>query len=157
MDGVCRRRHGAGGLLGYRSLDLSAKVLVFFMLAEFAILLVFDICVLAAKGLSALPLGVWSLGALTNPGIGAVIPFALVSFIGFEAAALYGEETKDPRPSILKATFWALGIVVVFYTFSAWMIIGAAGADQVQALAKQESGNLVIALRRPMAAMPWWR
>ena len=137
---------GLVALLGYRSLDLSAKVLVFFMLAEFAILLAFDLCVLAQKGLAALPMEVWSLGALTNPGIGAVIPFALVSFIGFEAAALYGEETQDPRKSIPRATFWALGVIVVFYTFSAWMIIGAAGADQVQALAKQESGNLVIAL-----------
>jgi amino acid transporter len=141
---------GAGiavvAVLGYRSLDLSAKLLIFFMLAEFAILLAFDACVLAARGWDALPLQVWQPASWATPGIGAVIPFVLVSFIGFEAAALYGEETRDPRRSIPRATFVALGVIILFYALSAWMIIGAAGADRVQALAVTESGNLVIAL-----------
>ena len=141
----------AGGMalvaiLGYRSLDLSARVLMFFMLAEFAILFVFDICVIAQKGLAAFPLDVWSLGNLTNPGIGAVIPFVVVSFIGFEAAALYGEETHQPRRSIPQATFLALGVIMVFYMLSVWVIIGAAGAGEAQALAARESGNFVFTL-----------
>ncbi len=141
----------AGGMalvaiLGYRSLDLSARVLMFFMLAEFAILFVFDICVIAQKGLAAFPLDVWSLGNLTNPGIGAVIPFVVVSFIGFEAAALYGEETHQPRRSIPRATFIALGVIMVFYMLSVWVIIGAAGAADAQTLAARESGNFVFAL-----------
>ncbi len=113
----------AGGMalvafLGYRSLDLSARLLVFFLVAEFAILLAFDICVIASKGLAAFPLDVWSVANLTNPGIGAVFPFVVVSFIGFEAAALYGEETHQPRRSIPRATFIALGVIMVFYTLS---------------------------------------
>jgi amino acid transporter len=132
--------------LGYRSLDLSARVLVWFMAAEFAILGIFDICVILKKGLAALPMEVWSLPHLTGSAIGAVIPFAVVSFIGFEAAALYGEETHNPRRSIPRATFTALGIIIVFYTMSIWLIIGAAGSVEVQALAAKESGNFAFTL-----------
>lgn len=137
---------GIVAVLGYRSLDLSAKLLIFFMLAEFAILLAFDLCVLAGRGAAALPPEVWQPAAWAKPGIGAVIPFVLVSFIGFEAAALYGEETRDPARAIPRATFAALAVILVFYALSAWIIIGAAGTGQVQALAVRESGNLVIAL-----------
>ena len=141
---------GAGialvAFLGFRSLDLSARVLIGFMVAEFLILLVFDVLVISDKGLAALPLEVWSVTSFTNPGIGAIIPFVVVSFIGFEAAALYGEETHDPRSSIPKATFASLIIIMTFYMLSAWVIIGAAGAADVQSLAKSQSGNFVFTL-----------
>jgi cation diffusion facilitator CzcD-associated flavoprotein CzcO/amino acid transporter len=132
--------------LGYRSLDLSAKVLVYFMLAEFGILLVFDALVLAEKGLAALPMDVWLPANILRPEIGAVIPFVVVCFIGFEAAALYGEETRDPRHSIPRAAFTSLAVIAVFYMLSAWIIIGAAGTAEVQELAVRESGNMLFAL-----------
>src|SRR6185369_513683 len=43
------------GLMGYRSADLSAKVLGVLMVLEFAILIVFDLAVAGHKGASALP------------------------------------------------------------------------------------------------------
>ena len=132
--------------LGYRSLDLSARVLVYFMLAEFGILLVFDALVLLDKGLAALPMDVWLPANVLRPEIGAVIPFVVVCFIGFEAAALYGEETKDPRHSIPRAAFLSLAIIAAFYMLSAWIIIGAAGTAEVQQLAIRESGNMLFAL-----------
>ncbi|MGY4308281.1 amino acid transporter [Bradyrhizobium sp. USDA 4369] len=133
-------------ILGYRSLDLSARVLTYFMVAEFAVLLVFDALVLLQKGWSALPGSVWSAGNILHPEIGAVIPFVIVCFVGFEAAALYGEDTKNPRHSIPKATFTALSVITIFYMFSVWLIIGAAGTAEVQSLAARESGNMLFAL-----------
>lgn len=132
--------------LGYRSLDLSARVLTYFMIAEFAVLLVFDVLVLSKLGLAALPLQVWSAGEAFNPAIGAIIPFVIVSFLGFEAAALYGEETKNPRRSIPIATYVSLSVIVAFYMVSVWIIIGSIGTAEVQAMATRESGNLLFAL-----------
>ncbi|RKE77429.1 amino acid permease [Rhizobium sp. AG855] len=132
--------------LGYRSLDLSARVLTYFMIAEFSVLLVFDVLVLSKLGLSALPLDVWSASQVFNPSIGAIIPFVIVSFLGFEAAALYGEETKNPRRSIPVATYISLAVVVAFYMVSVWIIIGSIGTNEVQPLAARESGNLLFAL-----------
>ncbi|MEH3117507.1 MAG: NAD(P)-binding domain-containing protein [Methylorubrum populi] len=137
---------GLIGLLGYRSLDLSAKLLTWLLSAEFAVLLVFEALVIAQKGLGAFPPDVWSLAHLADPGIGAVIPFAIVCFVGFEAVALYGEETRDPRRAIPQATYAALGLVGVFYLASVWIIIGAAGPEAVRALAQRESGNFLFTL-----------
>lgn len=134
------------GVMGYRSLDMSARVLKYFMLAEFAVLLVFDALVIGQKGLAAFPMDVWSAEAVFNPSIGAIIPFALICFLGFEAAGLYGEETRDPRQSIPRATFTALSVIAVFYMLQVWLIVGAAGAAEVQALAKAESGNMLFSL-----------
>jgi amino acid transporter len=133
-------------VLGYRSLDLSARVLIYFMLAEFGILLLFDALVLLDKGLAALPMDVWLPANVLRVEIGAIIPFVVVCFIGFEAAALYGEETRDPRHSIPRAAFLSLAIIAAFYMLSAWIIIGAAGTAEVQQLAIRESGNMLFAL-----------
>ncbi|WP_142781854.1 amino acid permease [Agrobacterium sp. T29] len=132
--------------LGFRSIDLSANVLKYFMIAEFGVLLVFDVLVLARKGLAALTLDVWSSANVFNPGIGAVIPFAVVCFIGFEATALYGEETPNPRRSIPRATFISLAVIALFYLASIWIIIGAINAASIQEFAQQESGNMVFTL-----------
>ena len=71
-------------ITGYRSLDLSAKVLAFLMVAEFGILAVFDVCALMTKGAAVFPLAVWHASSYWRLDIGAVIPFAITSFIGFE-------------------------------------------------------------------------
>lgn len=132
--------------LGYRSLDLSARVLTYFMAAEFAVLLVFNGLVLSKLGWAALPFEIWSAENAFNPGIGAIIPFVIVSFLGFEAAALYGEETKNPRRSIPVATYVSLTVIVAFYMASVWIIIGSIGTAEIQAIAHRESGNLLFAL-----------
>lgn len=137
---------GLIGLLGYRSLDLSARLLTWLLAAEFAVLVVFEALVIARRGADAFPPEVWSLAHVADPGIGAVIPFAIVCFVGFEAVALYGEETRDPRRAIPRATYAALALVGVFYLASIWIIIGAAGTAAVRGLAQRESGTFLFTL-----------
>jgi amino acid transporter len=52
---------------------------------------------------------------LSGVGIGAV--FGILSFIGFESAAVLGEETKDAKRAIPRAVFGAMIIIGVFYVF----------------------------------------
>jgi len=84
-------------ILGYRSVDHSAKILGTLMIAEFAVLIVFEILVLISKGFSAFPLKSFSIGSATSGTFGIAALIAFTSFIGFESAALYGEETKNPE------------------------------------------------------------
>jgi len=72
--------------------------------------------------------------------------FAFFSFVGFESAALYGEETKDPERSIPRATYIAVGSIGVFYVLTSWIIVGAAGAEQAAAKAGIEQGQFVFNL-----------
>jgi amino acid transporter len=64
--------------------------------------------------------------------------FALLSLIGFESAALYGEETRDPRKTVPRATYLSVTVISVFYFLSSWIAVGAIGPDHVQAVASEQ-------------------
>lgn len=133
-------------LLGYRSVDLSAKILGFLMVAEFAVLIAFEAIVLLQKGFSAFPAESFTYKAATSGPFGIAALIAFTSFIGFESAALYGEETKNPERSIPRATYIAVVSVGVFYIFTTWIIIGATGVDQINAQANKDGGVFVLNL-----------
>lgn len=134
------------GLLGYRSVDLSARILGFLMIAEFAVLIVFEAIVLLQKGFAAFPSESFTYEAATSGPFGIAALIAFTSFIGFESAALYGEETKDPERSIPRATYIAVVSVGVFYIFTTWIIIGATGVDLVNSQADKDGGVFVLNL-----------
>ncbi|CAB5239859.1 unannotated protein [freshwater metagenome] len=133
-------------ILGYRSVDLSSKVLGILMIAEFAILIIFEIIVISKNGISTFPLASFTPSQVTSAPIGIALLFAFTSFIGFESAALYGEETKDPEKSIPRATYIAVLAVGIFYVLTTWIIIGSVGADKVISLANRDGGLFVLNL-----------
>ncbi|TRZ87684.1 MAG: APC family permease [Streptomycetaceae bacterium] len=133
-------------ILGYRSVEMSAKVVGFFMIAEFAILFVFEGLVLNKKHFESFPLASFSHSQISSGPIGIAMLFAFTSFIGFESAALYGEETKDPEKSIPRATYLAVSSVGIFYILSTWIIIGSVGIDNVRTLSKKDGGLFVLNL-----------
>jgi amino acid transporter len=50
-------------------------------------------------------------------GMGGALVFGVMTFIGFEGAALLGEEAENPRKSVPKALLWSLIIAGTFFTF----------------------------------------
>lgn len=138
----------AAGLLGYRTIDIGARLLAVLMIAEIAILLVLDIAVLVAKGGAALPATSFAPHTLLHSGgsVGIGLMFAFGSFVGFESAALYGEEARNPRRSVPLATYASVLVITVFYGLTSWVAVGAVGASQVRAVAGKELGNMFFAL-----------
>ena len=134
------------GSLGYRSADLSAKVLGTLMIAEFAVLVVFDLLVVGEHGSNAFPAVSFTGAQVFSGSIGIALMFAFTSFVGFESAALYGEETKNPERSIPRATYIAVVTIGIFYILTTWIIIGAAGGTQAPELAGEQLGNFVFNL-----------
>ena len=132
--------------LGYRSVDLSAKVLGTLMVLEFLVLIVFNVLVVAQKGMAAFPAESFAPTQVTSGSLGIALMFAFFSFVGFESAALYGEETQDPERSIPRATYIAVASIGVFYVLTSWIIVGAAGADQAAAQAEVDKGVFVFNL-----------
>lgn len=135
-------------LFGHRSADVSARVLGVLMALEFAVLLVLDALVVGSKGVHAFPLQSFSPTELLGGSLGIGLLFAFTSFVGFESAALYGEETKDPARSIPRALFAAVGAIAVFYVLTAWVVIGAAGGEKAPQRAAADLGNLVFTLAK---------
>ena len=133
-------------VLGYRSVDLSAKMLGTLMAAEFAVLIVFNVLVVARRGAAAFPVRSFSPAQAGSGSLGIALMFAFFSFVGFESAALYGEETRDPERSIPRATYLAVASIGVFYVLTSWIIVGAAGPGQARPLAAAQQGQFVFTL-----------
>ncbi len=75
---------GAGvllvGVLGYRQVDLSARVLALLMVGEIGVLVVLDVAVLISRGAAALPSASFSPATALGAGTGVAMMFAFVSF-----------------------------------------------------------------------------
>ncbi|KRC60554.1 amino acid permease [Agromyces sp. Root81] len=118
------------GWMGVNRVDLSAKVLGVLVAAEFVVVIVFDVVAFAepAAGFSTVPI---EPSSLFVPGVGAVLAFGIAGFMGFESAAIYSEESKDPRRTIPRATFLAVAVIGVFYAISSWALALAIGVDKI--------------------------
>ncbi|MFF3917273.1 APC family permease [Streptomyces sp. NPDC001852] len=133
-------------VLGYREIALSARVLALLMLGEIGVLAALDVAILARHGLHALPTASFSPHTATGPGAGVSLMFAFVSFIGFESAALYGKEARDPRRSVPRATYAAVVLIAGFYALTSWLAVGAVGSGRVREVAAKEMGDLFFVL-----------
>ncbi|MCZ0986364.1 APC family permease [Streptomyces diastatochromogenes] len=133
-------------VLGYREIALSARVLALLMLGEIGVLAALDVAILARHGLHALPTASFSPHVAAGHGAGVSLMFAFVSFIGFESAALYGKEAKDPQRSVPRATYAAVVLIAGFYALTSWLAVGAVGSDRVREVAGKQMGDLFFAL-----------
>jgi amino acid transporter len=118
-------------VLGYRQIDLSAKVLSILVLGEYVVVLILDIAILKAGGASGLNAVSFTPRAFLSgtPAIGFLFCFA--SFIGFEATTIYSEEAKDPKRTVPLATYISVLLIGGFYAFSVWCMVIGAGSDQI--------------------------
>ncbi|MGW1893549.1 APC family permease [Streptomyces sp. NPDC002004] len=136
----------AVGVLGYRQIDLSVRVLGVAMCCEVGILLLLAAAVLVRHGGSALPGTSFSPHTLSSPGIGVSMMFAFISFIGIESAALYGEEAHRPERSVSRATYISISLIALFYGFISWVAVGAVGPRNIQKVAGSQLGDLFFHL-----------
>ncbi len=118
-------------VLGYRQVDLSAKVLMVLVLLEFAIVVILDLSILVSGGDAGLNLQPFTWGQITSgvPSIGFLFCFA--GFIGFEATTIYSEEAKDPSVTVPKATYMSVLAIGVFYTITSWLMTMGVGVDKL--------------------------
>jgi amino acid transporter len=120
------------GILGYFRIDLSAKLLLIAMSAEVAIVLVFNLAVVGDGGPQGRSLAPLTWGEFSSGSVGLAVLFAATSFLGFEATAVFREETKDPDRTVPRATYAAVICIGVFYIVSVWAVVTAYGASVVQ-------------------------
>ncbi|MFB6931309.1 APC family permease [Streptomyces chartreusis] len=142
-------------VLGSAGIELGAKVLAVFVLAEFSILLVFGLVTLAKGGgpEGLAPAQTFSPSAALDGAPGLALMFAVASMFGFEATAIYGEEAREPHRTIPRATYISVVVVAGFFTFISWMLISSYGASASSAAAGQalESGDATSFVFAPIA------
>ncbi|MCL6701682.1 APC family permease [Pseudomonas sp. T1.Ur] len=118
-------------ILGYRKIDLSARVLSVVVIAEYLAILTLDFAILKTGGDSGINLDSFDRSRVFSgaPSIGLLFCFA--AFIGFEATTIYGEEARNPHRTIPIATYSSVLLIGGFYALSVWSMIVGVGADKI--------------------------
>jgi amino acid transporter len=134
--------------LGVRQIHAGARVLAVLLTLETGVILVLNIGILIN---SPTPLADYSFepfapSAVFAGALGVALMFAHASFIGFEGTAIYGEEAKDPKRTVPRATYASVIFMGVFYAVTAFLIVNAVGVGNVVSLTETEGGNLVFAV-----------
>jgi amino acid transporter len=118
-------------VLGYRQVDLSAKVLGLLVAGEYAAVLLLDGAVLAVGGAHGLDLAPFGAAAIA-------LMMCFTAFVGFEAPTIYSEEARDPERTIPRATYCSALLIGGFYAFSTWAMVMGSGSvhlvDQLKQL-----------------------
>jgi amino acid transporter len=122
--------------LSLLSVDIGAKVLGVLLIAEILALLIAGVAMLANGG----PEG-WNIPASFAPdqifaggfagGAGIALAFAFASFIGFEATAIYGEESKDPKRTVPRATYLAISVISALFALVSFAMVTGMGASRI--------------------------
>ncbi|MBN9612108.1 MAG: APC family permease [Actinobacteria bacterium] len=130
-------------ILGVNKIDLSAKVLGVLVALEFVVVIIFDIVSfgVAPEGVSTATLNP---AALFGPSLGLILVFGVAAFMGFEGAAIYGEEAKDPKRTVPRATYLAVAIIGLFYAFSAWAFSVGIGPSQIVDASRESGPDLMF-------------
>ncbi|GGF11543.1 APC family permease [Williamsia phyllosphaerae] len=131
-------------VLGYRSIDLGARVLGILLVAEIALIVALSVGVLIKGGAHGVDVQSFTPSAFLSGSPGIALMFAIGSFVGFEATAIYGEETSNPKRSVPIATYVAVITIGVLYALGSWAVVLAYGSDQVQSAAQQNSSGLTF-------------
>ncbi|MFI5099909.1 MAG: amino acid permease, partial [Actinomycetes bacterium] len=135
-------------IFGYFDINIAAALLGVFLVCEVVLLLTLSLSVLFKGGgpdglmtssvnpvnaFKSLPEGgghgIQVAGSALAAGSAAIgIFFAFWSWVGFETTAVYGEESRNPKKIVPRATLIAVVGLGVFYTFVSWMVIAGNGA-----------------------------
>jgi amino acid transporter len=118
--------------LGYLRIDLSAKVLSVAMFFEIVMVALFDIAVAMKGGPQGASLQPFSVHSFMGGSVGISVVFAATCFLGFEATAVFREETKDPERTVPKATYLCVVLIGLFYVVATWALVTAYGPDKVK-------------------------
>ncbi|NQD90493.1 APC family permease [Paenarthrobacter sp. CM16] len=132
-------------LLGYRGIDVGAKVLGVLLIAETAILGIMGAAILLRGGADGISFASFAPEHAFTPGVLAILAICFAAFMGFESTVLYRREARNPDKSVPRATYIAVGFMSVFYAFIVWTVIQAFGNGNVVAAAGELADGMFFA------------
>jgi amino acid transporter len=113
--------------LTYFDIRISSAVLAAGLVSEVVILLIFDGFLFSRGHVNASALNLANAfrtfpaqGKLAAGAVGIGLFFAFWSWVGFEMAPNYGEESRDPKRIVPRALYISVIGLGIFYTMTAW-------------------------------------
>ena len=135
-------------VLAFYDINIAAKVLGVFLLTEIFMLSLGALAVLFHGGgpdgfavsETLNPLGAFQPAAgIVGASAGLGLFFAFWSWVGFESTAMYGEESRNPKKIIPRATILSVFGIGLFYVFVSWMAVAGTGPQHSIELAQDAS------------------
>jgi amino acid transporter len=141
--------------------ELSVKVLGIALIGEIIILTLFDILVIGQGGGSTGLLwsslnpitvfhsakGIGTGGAAITGAAGVGVFLAFWSWVGFEAAPNYAEESRDPVRNVPRATLISVVGLGILYVVTSFAFVSAFPANKVLLAAQDPDGPFFAAMR----------
>jgi amino acid transporter len=131
-------------VLGLLRIDLNAAVLAVFLTGEIIAVIVYDIVGFAHPAGGSVSADGLTPSKLFTSGLGAVFALSIAAFVGFESAASYSEECKDPKRTVARATYATVAFTAIFYAVSAWAMSANVGSANLQQAAGEAGPGLVF-------------
>jgi amino acid transporter len=137
-------------VLSYFDVRLSARILGVALMCEVITLLIFDVFIFSKGTVTAaainpvnafksLPAGHFGGTALAAGAAGIGIFFAFWSWVGWEMAPNYGEESRSPKKNVPRALYISVIGLGVFYTLTSWA--GISGYHSIKEAAYVSQNN----------------
>lgn len=117
-------------------ISVAAKVLGVVLICEILILVTTATSSLVNGGPNGIswtslnPATALSTNGIAGGVVGLGLLMAFWSWVGFESTAIYGEESKDPKKIVPRATMIAVVFIGALYTYVSWGVITGNGAQQ---------------------------
>ncbi len=140
------------GILAYFDIHISARLLGIALISEVLFLLIFDLVVFGHGGENVQAAALNPVNAFKNmPGFGSGdnaiaagawavgVFFAFWSWVGFEMAPNYGEESKNPKKIVPMAMYISVIGLGIFYVITSWAALS--GYATTEAAATQAVNN----------------
>ncbi|MGP4017035.1 APC family permease [Saccharopolyspora sp. 5N708] len=131
--------------MGVLRIDVNGRVLGVLLLAEVAVILVFDAAFVSAPSDAGVVLDTLNPAQLMTSAAGVILVIAFTGFIGFENSTVLAEEAKNPR-TVIYATYISLAIIGGLYSLSTWAMTVATGPDNIVGQAETHSTELLFVL-----------
>jgi amino acid transporter len=139
-------------VLTYFEVHLSARLLGIALLCEIVTLVVFDAFMFTKAGGNVSAAAINPVNAFKGlPGHGSAIAagaagigifFAFWSWVGFEMAPNYGEESKNPKKNVPRALYISVIGLGIFYALTSWAAIsGYKGINSAATVAQTNSAD----------------
>lgn len=138
---------GMVAALSYRGAELNARVMIAIVVFEVVVIMAFNVVQFATKGFTRESASVLNPANLTNGSLISAVVFVFVAYVGFEVAAVYFEEMREPKKTVGRATYAGVITLSLFYLLCAWAYILYFGTDNAATVAGEDpAGSFLTAI-----------
>ncbi|HVT70741.1 MAG TPA: APC family permease, partial [Trebonia sp.] len=133
-------------VLGLVRANLSSRILGVLLVCELIVILALDISGLTHPAPGGFDLTTLSPARLVSHGGGALLAIAVLGFVGFEQAPVYGEEARDPRRTVARATYACLALATAVYVLTPVAMAVHYGSGNLVTVAQAQGPGMLLGL-----------